>query len=60
MKIGDLVSIKNEVMYGGAYGIIVSLHWHGDTSMVTVVLSGDTIFIPFYIHELEVVNGKRN
>ena len=60
MKIGDLVSIKNEIMYGGAYGIIVALHWHGDTSLVTVVLSGDTIFIPFYIYELEVVSEERN
>ena len=60
MKIGDLVNIDNRVMHGAGYGIIIALHWNGDTNMVSVIINGDAFALPFYRHELEVVSGKRN
>ena len=59
MKIGDLVKIKKKTMNDSGYGIVVAMHWSGDTSMVSVILNGDSTAWPFYKYELEVINENR-
>ena len=56
MKVGDLVKIKDSVMYCAGYCIIVSLHWKGNTNLVTVVLNPDLIMLAFRKNDLEVIN----
>ena len=59
MKTGDLVKIRKKFHRTGGYGIVIALHWSGDTSMVSVILAGDISAYPFYKYELEVINGNK-
>ena len=59
MQIGDLVKIRKRFHKTSTYGIVTALHWNGDTSMVSIVLNGDTSAYPFYKHELEIINEDR-
>jgi len=59
MQIGDLVKIRKRFHKTRTYGIVIALHWDGDTSMVSIILNGDTSAYPFYKYELEIINEDR-
>jgi len=59
VKIGDLVKIKKKTMRDNGYGIVIAMHWSGDTGMVSVMLNGDITAWPFYKYELEVISENR-